>query len=250
MKKGQIAIATRYYGKREVDLNNFCKWKKEVTETGFPVYVAVKVEEDSTDALDHFKDDWRVFAVQPWGKFVPALNALVNRAWSDGIKQLLIASHTLPAITSEQISHMVRLMDENTLVVGARLEGHEFSRGLHQAASSLTTPWNTLALWNLKLLRYTGFSNQGEALFDPRQTGDEEFVTISQIQQSFPGLGRAMPRAFLTEVPGVENWDPKIVASWDAERLHIHQEKLAGKATRSFRQLQDFGGILPLVTHI
>ena len=47
-------------------------------------------------------------------------------------------------------------MDENTLVVGPALDGHEFSLG-ENALRGRTCPWNTAAVWNLKAISLVGF---------------------------------------------------------------------------------------------
>lgn len=42
------------------------------------------------------------------------------------------------------------------LVVGAALPGHAFQRGETVALTGVTTPWNTLALWDVSKLARLG----------------------------------------------------------------------------------------------
>jgi hypothetical protein len=98
----------------------------------------------------------QVVPVTPWGKFVPALNALVRYAAVECHAQLILfvsAETEAPSITP-----LLDNMDNSTLVVGALLEGHQFDDTAERVAlNGRTTPWNTLALWNLEKLALTGF---------------------------------------------------------------------------------------------
>ena len=76
-----------------------------------------------------------VLLVQPWGRFVPALNALVDLAADSRMESILFQSvELLPAI--EQLKTLLSHLDEQTLVVGAAVTGHQFSVGVHELSGT------------------------------------------------------------------------------------------------------------------
>ena len=222
-----------------------------------------------------------VLPVTPWGQFVPALNALIAHALEPPTQQpqqqdattvtspadFILFASAETAATEQSIATLMQHMDRHTtLVVGARLTGHSHTTTTDTTASSSsdkedgpghyqvlelngrTTPWNTLAVWNLSKLAVTGFVMVSEGLVAPppspsdgeettnRQTtkyaGVEEVVTIALLQQL---LGRDEARAKLVPVPGIA-WDASF--GGDAQRQAWHESKMQSKLTRAAIQLQ------------
>lgn len=182
------------------------------------------------------------YTVNPWGKFVPALNAALEYARGEGYDALLCVS-TEMRVTSAQVQALMNQLTDDTLVVGARLEGHVFQPG-EQALTGLTTPWNTCALWDIRKLHdMGGFSGIGEALWDPsgKNAGVEEVATIALYQHLHPHW-----LAKLLEVPGVE-WN---TGEMDPERKAAHDAKMASKLHRPTNQLVNAGITPGTVLHI
>ena len=99
----------------------------------------------------------KVLPVMPWGKFVFALNALIRYAAVDcKAQRILFVSAETDASTST-ISTLIQQTDDTTLVSGALLPGHEFYVNTKVELTGRTTPWNTLAVWNVPKLALTGF---------------------------------------------------------------------------------------------
>jgi len=132
-------------------------------------------EEENTVQIEIVK-------VSPWGNFIPALNALVS--WA-AISTLEVSSPLLLFISAETqltvtaVESLCSHIDSNTLVVGARLQGHDHKassgeigekeldkteNGITIALNGRTTPWNTAAVWNLRKLSLSGFPLVAEGL--------------------------------------------------------------------------------------
>jgi len=181
-----------------------------------------------------------IFPVTPWQKFVPALNAIVFRAVQAGYSHLLLASSTV-SVTKEMVETLSGYMDSHTLVVGAALEGHNFSETRFIfTANGKETPWNTLALWNLKYLSITGFLLAGDSPWNTDNAGVEELTTISALQNLY------RVNAKLINVPGVI-WD---TSNWDDDRKAMHDKKMATKISRPESQLGFSSLHPPYVNHI
>lgn len=205
-----------------------------------------------------------VIPIAPWGKFVPALNALIA-----------FSCQTQPARTKEGKSHFTHIMfvsaelqlstasidalldrtvaDDSTLVVGARLAGHDYNPRGESAPVTVplngrTSPWNTLAVWNLPMLARTGFCLVSEGL-SPSSTSEESYAGVEEVatialQQHLHGEDKA--RAVLVQVPGV-SWD--VSFDGDPERQTWHARKMESKLTRAQTQL-DILGLRGTVVHI
>jgi hypothetical protein len=176
----------------------------------------------------------RAYPVQPWG-FVPPINAALEQLRQKDVDALLLIS-TEVVISDAIIETLSTHLDEQTLVVGARLEGHQFAPG-ENALTGATTPWNTLALWSVPKLQRMGFPLIGEALWDPerRSAGVEEVGAISLYQQRYSDC-----RAKLVEVPGV-NW---VMENLTQDRQEKHRLKMRSKEERPQAQCE-FAKLLP-----
>jgi hypothetical protein len=219
----------------------------------------------------------KVLPVTPWGKFVPALNALVS-----------YSAHTLHAAhlcfvsaevtpSKESMERLRReLLDDNNdvLVVGAALPGHDFfgrtimaketttnddddddddddgdSPSSTMATTTTTTtttlpltgrtcPWNTLAVWNLTKLQHTAFSAVSDR---PDCAGVEECVAIAVHQKLFCNAKGGKNKS---------NSNSKAIllrlpdVAWeqdfsdDVERRQWHDQKMKSKLDRAAKQME------------
>ena len=111
--------------------------------------------------------------VSPWGNFVPALNALVSWGCSTilGKEGLIMFLSVETNVTPQSINKLCQYINlDDTLVVGAALRGHDHKHSSGSAEievelNGVTTPWNTLAVWNLKKLAITGFAMIAEVVY-------------------------------------------------------------------------------------
>ncbi|GMF09447.1 unnamed protein product [Phytophthora lilii] len=182
-----------------------------------------------------------------WGKFVPALNALVGTAADHFPKAdtLLLQSMEIK-VDAASVASLRSCFDlSRDLVVGAALPGHDFrpdSASQPVELSGLTSPWNTLALWNLEQLTKVGFALMGDALrleVDGigSAAGIEEVATIAMYQHLYAN-STSPTIAKLVRVPSLV-W--QVDGLDDPERRAWHQKKMASKLQRAAAQIAHFG---------
>jgi hypothetical protein len=192
----------------------------------------------------------QILPVRPWGKFVPALNALVGHAVSACRARHVMFVSAEMSVPKEAVQKLLSAtrdhygsVDDDVLVVGARLAGHDYhaqqadGAGVVVSLGGRTSPWNTLAVWNLRTLALTGFQLVSDALIpdddknkEPWYAGIEEVVAIALLQKL---LGADRAKAKLMHIPGIE-WDQNFD---DPERKRWHEYKMESKATRGAHQL-------------
>jgi hypothetical protein len=238
-----LSIATRFFGKDPgKDLPRLARFIEAGLALG-KVHVAVNVAEDKCDTLAFCAKEYPnadAFAVTPWGKFVPPLNALVDRASLSSAHGILIASAEFPP-SREAVELLGTFMHAGTLVVGARFSEHAFKEGENENTGS-TVPWNTFALWNMAYLARLGFPLVGDAAFDRSQAGVEEVSAVALYQKLY-GVS-----AKLVSVAGFyEEWN---MDGWDEERKKKHLSKIASKVSRPNAQLARLGLPAGRVLHI
>lgn len=217
-----------------------------------------------------------VLPVTPWGQFVPALNALISfaatatcRGQDDGTTEnnntaanciLFVSAETTLASKTALQSLLAHLDLETTLVVGARLPGHDYQHNVTPTTTpgsstvvvlnGRTTPWNTLAVWNLRQLALTGFVQVSEGILTNAKTepsqGVEEVMAISLLQHIF---GPTKTMAKLVQLAnaasdnddasngGVLLWEEKFS---DPQRQAWHDAKMKSKLERAARQVALF----------
>lgn len=125
---------------------------------GYDYVQAVKSSaHDASFSMEEPHPPLEVIAVTPWGKFVPALNALIRYASVDCQAQLILFVSAETEASASSIAKLVDEVDSSTLVCGAALPGHAYSSGERVKLSGQTSPWNTLAVWNLPNLALNGF---------------------------------------------------------------------------------------------
>eukprot|EP01082_Thalassiosira_pseudonana_P013159 g12661.t1 g12661 contig6:2375981-2377059(+) len=198
-----------------------------------------------------------ILPVTPWGKFVPALNAIVAWAARRNVRYLMLASAEVQ-LSGGVVERMKRALDlEKTLVVGAVLQGHQYHAPTESNTDELqveltgrTTPWNTLALWNLPVLALTGFLLVSEGLHPEEDGGEgssgvEEVVTIATLQKIL-SPNTAQAKLMSIQSPDAVVWGQNF--GDDVGRREWHERKMMSKFTRAKRQL-DLMGLSGTVLH-
>jgi len=235
-------IGTRFFEKKPDKIKIIEEFANQALLCGTPLLVAVNIREDKTGAINNPKlkiPGVEVFGVNPWGKFIPALNILVSRAKTSGADFLFLASAEM-RFTTQHLDQLRAFMDKDTLVVGAALPGHDFQVG-ERAGNGRTVPWNTLSLWNLEYLSRTGFPLISDALADGKNAGVEEVSTIALLQKIYPFLA-----AKLVQLPGIFR-DTKY---WDEWRLKRYQTELDNRISCPEAQMKIFNIPAPKIIHI
>jgi hypothetical protein len=176
-----------------------------------------------------------VIPVTPWNKFVPALNAIVSKAAS------LRASHCLfcsaeTKTSPESVLELLEYLDDDTLVAGAVLPGHDYKPKSLQPLNGSTTPWNTLAIWDISKLALTGFPLVADGLHvntdgSPVAAGVEEVSTIALIQSI---LTPQKAKAKLVPLPDCQ-WNQTFE---DEGRRKWHEAKMKSKVERPAKHLK------------
>ncbi|KAJ8328367.1 hypothetical protein O5D80_003725 [Batrachochytrium dendrobatidis] len=178
-------------------------------------------------------DDKRVVLVPvvKWGRFIPALNALLLEAVNGGFKYILYQS-VEAVVSANEIHTMISWFDQDTLVVGKALSGHAFTVG-KQRLNGVTTPWNTLALWAVSKLKCLGFLMVAEGSEDV-QGGVEEVSAIAVFQKLVsPNHAKAILLR-MSEDPS-QDWDTQ----WtDQGRQAWHDKKMQSKVSRPAEHLR------------
>jgi hypothetical protein len=168
--------------------------------------------------------------VSPWRGVAVPLNAIIAEATLLGGKSLLLQSAEVQT-DADNIRLLHEELDDNTLVVGAKLlDTHGQVLGC-QPINGMNAPWNTLALWDLGKLNITGFLGISNGFINDIPTGMEEVSTICLLQHLYPKTTQAK----LIQLPHYLDWD----WMWDCpKRHHYHQQKISSKLARSLIQLK------------
>lgn len=249
----KFGIATRFYGLTEGDVQRLAAWVDAALKVvpAEDVFVAIHTEMDCSGSLDFVCEKYpavTAFAVTPWGRVVQAPNALLLKSAEQHVSHLLFVSTEYP-ITESLVSLLRSHSDDETLVVGVRLAGHDFKappgeRVLMQQANGLQIPWNTCALWSIGHLIHTGFVLTADSVNDPDNAGMEEMGTIATQQILWPGKASAK---LVTSRAGdlIPN-----THGWTIQRRERHMRILESKNSRSATQLERLSLSAPDVLHI
>jgi len=184
------------------------------------------------NAKEDFKDKIELFHIDPWISFTQPLNLLVEKALSIGAKELLFQSIEV-TIALEDMVKLEKCLEDDTLVVGAKLLEIHANGNEYSTITGWNSPWNTLAIWNLEKLGLTGFLSISSGNLEDIPGGMEEVVTISLLQQLKQGEMKAKVIA-LQSVDWNTKWDSK-------EREIYHIKKIQTKNERSQLQLEKLG---------
>ena len=187
-----------------------------------------------------------ILPVSPWGNFLPALNSLLlwSAKSSPTADQIMFVSAEMSVPGPESFRILQDQIKDDTLVVGAALPGHNFTfdNSCSQKTVELTgrtTPWNTMAIWNVSKLSTTGFPMVGEGVHveSDKKTfiagGVEEVSAIALIQNFMKDNAVAK----LINIPGIA-WEQSFE---DDERRAWHQRKMESKESRPARHLSILG---------
>jgi hypothetical protein len=168
----------------------------------------------------------------PYPNFVRPLNDILDVALSHKASGLIYQSIEI-VVSPHQIAALQSHLDEQTLVVGAKIIANHGSAPGMGPLSGWNSPWNTLALWNPQKLGVIGFSPVSSGLVLDLPSGAEEVAVISILQKLFSNTCQAK----LVNVGPVQ-WDLKFES---ALRGSYHEEKLRSKSLRAARQLEVIG---------
>lgn len=207
-----------------------------------------------------------VLPVQPWGQFAPALNALVSWAAAfysekknnNNSQRILFCSAETTA-SAAAVAALRRHLTDDTAVAGLVLPGHDFHSGKNRNNEAVevpltgrTTPWNTLALWDVRKLARTGFQLVSEGIVNDSEqqnmAGVEEVVAIAVLQKL---LGAEQAKAKLVQMQDGKSgvvWDQTF--GGDPARQQWHEQKMQSKLSRADRQLQLLTGAGGTVHHV
>lgn len=240
----KIALGTRFYDDNPPErLADFGAFVREASNFVGEVLVAVKQTADSSKVREYFDKlklpKVHIVSMNVWGKFVPALNAIVYHVSAEGYSHLLLCSSEVE-LSRQVVDELASYMDDGTLVVGAAMSGHEFREG-EMIGSGTTVPWNTLALWNLKYLNRTGFVLAADASFDAEAAGVEEVATCAVLQRLYPHL-----KVKLVKLGSIK-WK---VEKLSQDRIAAHIKKISSKKERAEKQLKFLELPPPRVLHI
>jgi hypothetical protein len=227
-------VATRLHTTNEntpINIDKIAEWCEHVLNYCDILIVVVdkRYYEATHDILESYGERIQRFSIHPWISFTQPLNLLVEKALSMGAKELLFQSIEV-SISLKDMILLEEQLQKDTLVVGAKLcERHGHDKKI-STINGWTTPWNTLALWNLEKLALTGFLTISSGNLNNIKGGIEEVVTISLLQKLHPSSMNAKVIQ-LSSVVWNTNWSTE-------ERSAYHQKKMMSKDERSQIQLK------------
>jgi hypothetical protein len=231
----QLIVGTRIHtncGSTFPDINQFSYWCKLALEYADCLLIAT--DDHLFQLLSQMCapfDKVYLLQVSPWTSVVTALNSILAQAIRLKGQSLLLQSFEVH-VSTNSVEVMRHHLGVDTVVVGARLNpDHGGSPGI-KPIDGLTSPWNTLALWDLKKLSLTGFLEASCELLNGIHGGMEEVSTISLLQHLFPFQSKAK----VVALPDIE-WK----VFWnDEHRLRYHHQKMITKRARAEMQLAHF----------
>ena len=228
-----LIVATRIHcmeGREPINLERSRQWVRAALEYAGHVIIAVDTEASTViKPLEaEFDGALGVLLVHPWIGYTAPLNAIVQYVASLGKTRLLLQSAEL-SCKSLDILVMHKYLDQSTLVVGGAVCAEHGGTPGPKILDEFCAPWNTLALWNLEILRLTGFL----AVSDGEYGGVEEVATISLLQRIRPGAANAMLLKNLTIT-----WQADFS---DEQRASYHARKMETKTLRAKYQLAKLG---------
>jgi hypothetical protein len=170
-----------------------------------------------------------LFKVNYWSSVETALNLIVAEAKRIKGISLLLQSFEI-SVSPNSVTEMRNHLGVDTVVVGARLNSDHGGNPGVKPIDGLTSPWNTLALWDLNKLYLTGFQVVPVELLNGIHGGMEEVPTISLLQHLYPDQAKAKV-VTLQDVEWNLCWN-------DGKRLNNHHQKMMTKRERAEIQLK------------
>ena len=212
------------------ELNQFSSWYQGVLE--YADHILIATDGQSFQLISEMglpSKQVYLLQVSPWCGFAIPLNTIVAEATRLKGHTLLMQSFEV-FVSLQSVEAMHNHLCNDTLVVGARLTPEHGGTPGVKPIDGLTTPWNTLALWNLDKLSKTGFVEAPSGVQGGILGGIEEVSTISLLQHPFPDHAKAK----VVTLPHVQ-WN----VSWnDDQRSLYHRQKMITKRERAELQLQ------------
>ena len=161
MSAPRLAIVTRFHdthNSQPLDLTGLQGWCRTMT----PLSEAVIVATDSSsharvsEGMGEFSEQVEILHVSPWEGYVLPLNSLVRRGTVIGTSHLLVSSVEV-RLTAADLDLLLEHSRPGTLVVGAKLNQLHGGDPGEKPLRSEVCPSNPIALWNLDILKLTGF---------------------------------------------------------------------------------------------
>ena len=230
-------VATRLHSSNEkspIDVESIQNWCEHVLNYCDLLIIVVdqRYMNATKNVLNDFGEKIQLFHIHPWISFTQPLNLLVEKALSIGAKELLFQSIEV-SIGLKDMLLLEKELTSDTLVIGAKLCDRHGHHNETCTINGWTSPWNTLALWNLEKLALTGFLTISSGNLQDIPGGIEEVVTISLLQKLQPNIMKSK----LIKLSSVD-WN----TDWSSEERSIyHQKKMASKDERSQVQLKKLG---------
>lgn len=238
-----LIIATRFWAKSPHDTKRLQAFLDRTNEYGTDILIAINVEADTQDTLRRLSEvslaaKVEAVPISPWGGVTHALNLLIHHALSKYPLARLVLFQSVEVHASQndisQLLSVFRHGKGKVLVAGRALPGHVMygTEGSVPRTENVVvaTPWNTFALWDLKMLGETGFPAIADRMDPP---GMEEVGAIAMQQKLH---GETCRRAFLVCDKGVERY-----TEFEDERAEAHKQKMNSKRERACTILESIG---------
>lgn len=229
-----VVVATRFWATTEEDRRRLLEFLERARSYSQKIVVAINVDKDTQGTAELLQDNpvntgVDVLEVSPWGGVTHALNLMLYHAlkYHSSARYLLFQSVEAMA-SADDIASLAAVMKQHTgsaLVAGHTLPGHPMhgcpGGAVLRALSADSTPWNTLAVWDVRMLGVIGFPSVADQVSPP---GMEEVGAIAVQQKVF---GTAKRQAILLCNQDV-HWD----TDFNGERQQKHERKMASKRER------------------
>lgn len=238
-----VIVGTRFWGRSEADWNRLYHFLSRAQKVSQGIVVLVNSAHDHLDTkarLDAIQCQWivpvHVENIDHWSGVTGPLNHLIKVAFDKfQASTLLIQS---PEVSVQRCT--VSLLKDTLcsipgcLVVGHWLPGHQpgdcpapFKSNEELDLGGLTSPWNTLAMWDVKRLQRTGFAECADKV---EPAGMEEVGTIALQNKLY---GDADSKAVVVHATSGEQlrWDCEFRDN--GERRRKHESKMQSKVMRA-----------------
>lgn len=258
-----VIVGTRFWGRSETDWSRLYHFLSHAQQFSLGIVVLVNSAHDRLNTKSRLDAiQWTVPVhvenIEHWSGVTGALNRLIKVAVDKFQATSLLLQSPEVSVEPRTVSLLKDTLHSTPgcLVVGHWLPGHYHQRGDSAAApfksaeeldlGGLTSPWNTLAIWDVKRLQRTGFPDYADRV---EPAGMEEVGTIALQHKLF---GDADSKAVVVRTTGDEQlrWDCEFHD--DRERRKKHESKMQSKVMRA-QVILDQLGISPSdvkVTHI
>jgi hypothetical protein len=229
----KLVVGTRIHtncGSTYPDIDRFSYWCQLALE--YADYVLIATDDHLFPLLNEMCASFKkvhLLKVNYWSSVETALNLIVAEAKRINGMSLLLQSFEI-SVSHNSVKEMRNHLSVDTVVVGARLNSDHGGNPGVKPIDGLTSPWNTLALWDLRKLYLTGFQAVSVKLLNGIHGGMEEVPTISLLQHLYPNQAKAKV-VTLQDIEWNLCWN-------DRKRLNNHHNKMMTKRERAEIQLK------------